>query len=135
MKRVFLDASVLVEACLLQSAKFAEADALIKRPNVTSAHALAEAYATLSGDKRLGIRPQDASVMVEGCAAKLTVGELTSAALRQLMLSAPARGITGGLFYDAIHAEVARRSDCAAIRTLNVSHFRHVAPDLEVLPL
>lgn len=67
--------------------------------------------------------------------AKLTVGELASNALRQLMLSAPARGITGGLFYDAIHAEVARRTDCAAIRTLNVSHFRHVAPDLEVLPL
>lgn len=135
MKRVFLDASVLVEACLLHSAKFAEADALIKRPNVTSAHALAEAYATLSGDKRLGIRPQDAAVMVEECAAKLTIGELTSGALRELMLAAPARGITGGLFYDAIHAEAARRTDCATIRTLNASHFRHVAPDLEVLPL
>ena len=42
---------------------------------------------------------------------------------------------TGGLFYDAMHAEVARREGCAVIRTLNVSHFRHVAPDLEVVPL
>ena len=135
MKGVFLDASVLVEACLLHSAKFAEADALIRRPNVTSAHALAEAYATLSGDKRLGIRPNDAALMVEECAAKLNVGELDSAALRKLMASAPARGITGGLFYDAIHAEVAKKMRCTVIRTLNASHFRHVAPDLEVLPL
>ena len=135
MKRVFLDTSVLVEGCLLQSAKFAEADALIKRPNATSAYALAEAYATLSGDKRLGIRSHDAAVMVEECAAKLVVGELNARALRGLMASAPARGITGGLFYDAIHAEVARNMGCTVIRTLNASHIRHVAPDLEVLPL
>ncbi|MFM8460247.1 MAG: type II toxin-antitoxin system VapC family toxin [Chthoniobacterales bacterium] len=132
MKRAFLDASILVEACLLNSAKFSEADALIKRPNVTSAHALAEAYATLSGDKRLGIRPHDASVMVEDCAERLTVGEIGATALRKLISSAPARGIVGGLFYDAIHAEVARAAGCTVIRTLNVTHFRHVAPDLEV---
>ena len=119
----------------MQSTKFAEADALIGRPNVTSAHALAEAYATLSGDKRLGIRPLDAATMIEECAAKLLVGELTAAALRKLMASAPGNGITGGLFYDAIHAEVARSTGCAVIRTLNASHFRHVAPDLQVLPL
>ena len=135
MKREFLDSSVLVEACLLHSAKFAEADALIRRSNVTSAHALAEAYATLSGDKRLGIRPHDAAAMVEECAAKLIVAELQAVALRKLMAAAPARGITGGLFYDAIHAEVARKTDCTAIRTLNASHFRHVAPDLRILPL
>ena len=135
MKRAFLDSSVLVEACLLHSAKFAEADALLKRPNVTSSHALAEAYATLSGDKRLGIRPHDAAAMVEDCAARLTVGELPTGKLLKLMTSAPGNGITGGLFYDAIHAEVARNSGCAVIRTLNASHFRHVAPDLQVLPL
>lgn len=135
MKRSFLDSSVLVEACLLQSAKFSEADAMIKRPNVTSAHALAEAYATLSGEKRLGIRPRDAATMIKDCAAKLMVGELPAAALLRLMASAPDDGITGGLFYDAIHAEVARSTRCAVIRTLNASHFRHVAPDLQVLPL
>jgi predicted nucleic acid-binding protein len=51
------------------------------------------------------------------------------------MASAPARGITGGLFYDAIHAEVAKKMRCTVIRTLNASHFRHVAPDLQVVPL
>ena len=135
MKRVFLDASVLVEACLLHSAKFSEADTLIKRSNVTSSHALAEAYATLSGEKRLGIRPHDAAVMVGECAGRLVVGELPAEQLLKLMASSPGNGITGGLFYDAIHAEVARRSGCNVIRTLNASHFRHVASDLQVLPL
>ena len=135
MKRVFLDASVLVEACLLHSAKFSEADALIKRPNVTSAHALAEAYATLSGEKRLGIRPHDAAAMIGDCAGRLVVGELPAEQLLKLMASSPGNGITGGLFYDAIHAEVARHTSCSVIRTLNASHFRHVAPDLQIVAL
>jgi len=135
VKRVFLDASVLVEACLLHSGKFAAADALIKRPNVTSSHALAEAYATLSGDKRLRIKAHDAAQMVLDCAAKLAVADLGLRRLKDLLSAAPARGVTGGLFYDAMHAEVARREGCAVIRTLNASHFRHVAPDLEVLAL
>jgi hypothetical protein len=135
VKRAFLDASVLVEACLLQSGKFEAADALIKRPNVTSSHALAEAYATLSGDKRLRIKAHDASQMVLDCAGKLTVADLGLRRLEDLLSVAPSRGVTGGLFYYAMHAEVARREGCAVIRTLNVSHFRHVAPDLEVVPL
>jgi predicted nucleic acid-binding protein len=132
VKKVFLDASVLVEACLLHSADFAEADALIRKPNVTSAHALAEAYATLSGDKRLRIKPHDAARMVIDCADRLEVAEITTSGLLKLLSAAPARGITGGLFYDAIHAEVARRAGCSVIRTLNKSHFSHVAPDLEI---
>lgn len=135
MKGAFLDTSVLVEACLLHSARFAEADALIKRPNVTSVHALAEAYATLSGDKRLRIKAHDASQMVLDCAAKLQVADLGARPLAQLLSSAPSRGVTGGLFYDAMHAEVARRQGCTVIRTLNTSHFRHVAPELEVVAL
>lgn len=135
MKKAFLDASVLVEACLLHSGKFAAADALIKRPNVTSAHALAEAYATLSGDKRLRIKAHDAAQMVLDCAAKLAVVDLGVGPLEELLTAAPSRGVTGGLFYDAMHAEVARREGCVVIRTLNASHFRHVAPDLEVVGL
>ena len=46
MKR-FLDSSVLVESCLSQSPKFAAADALVNSTGAgTSAHALAETYAT-----------------------------------------------------------------------------------------
>jgi predicted nucleic acid-binding protein len=135
MKR-FLDASILVESCLSQSPKFARADTLINEKNsVTSAHALAEAYATLSGDPRLKIRPADAAQMVDDLAQSLTVLSFDTKNYRDLIACAPAKGIRGGTIYDALHAETARLAHCVEIHTLNVNHFKHVAPDLIVVGL
>lgn len=132
---VFLDASVIVESALLNSDKFEKADALLQSGACTSIHALAEAYATLSGDKRLKINPHDAAEMVLSCASKLEKGVLSEMVSLDLIKIAPSRGITGGSFYDAIHAETARKMGCSKIYTLNETHFRHVAPDLEISPL
>ena len=52
-----------------------------------------------------------------------------------LIKAAPSAGIRGGCFFDAIHAQAARETHCEEIHTLNVRHFRHVAPDLTVLAL
>ncbi len=135
MKR-FLDASILVEACLAKSPKFSVADALVKsKGSVTSAHALAEAYATLSGDVRLKIDPKDAAQMVEEMAGALQVHALAVKAYVELIRTAPTLGIRGGSFFDAIHAQTARESRCGEIHTLNVGHFKHVAPDLDVVGL
>ncbi len=135
MKR-FLDASVLVEACLRQSPKFAAADALVNAPHAcTSAHALAEAYATLSGDPRLRIHPADAARMVGDLAKLLRVRGFAVEDYLRLISAAPGRGIRGGTIYDALHAETARQSRCGEIHTLNLSHFQHVAPDLAVIGL
>lgn len=131
----FLDASVIVEACLMKSRKFAEADALVAAGACTSAHALAEAYATLSGDKRIKINPHDTAEMVLDCGSRLRIGTLGEAEVIELIRLAPSRGITGGSFYDAIHAQTARIMGCSKIHTLNENHFRHVAPDLEIAPL
>lgn len=130
--RRFLDASALVEACLTQSPKFRAASALVEGGHATSAHSLAEAYATLSGDKRLAIGPHGAAQMVADCAARLEVGALPAKRMAALVASAPARGIAGGSFFDAIHAETARHMKCPVIHTLNPSHFRHAAPDLVI---
>ena len=131
--KLFLDSSVLVESCLSRSPKFAEADVLVNdRDAVTSAHALAETYATLSGDPRLKINPADAARMVEELSHTLRVGSFSLDQYRALISSAPAEGIRGGSIYDAMHAETARANNCEEIHTLNVSHFRHVAPDLNV---
>jgi predicted nucleic acid-binding protein len=132
MKR-FLDSSVLVESCLRQSPKFAEADKLVNENGaVTSAHALAEAYATLSGDLRLKIRPAEAAQMVDDLAKVLSIRSFEAKDYRELIASAPAKGIRGGTIYDALHAQTARLAGCEEIHTLNVSHFKHVAPDLKV---
>ena len=135
MKR-FLDSSVLVESCLSQSPRFAAADALVNSSDTcTSAHALAEAYATLSGDARLRIAPADAAHMVVDLARALSVETLPAAAYPHLISASPAKGICGGMIYDALHAQTARNSGCKEILTLNLSHFRHVAPDLTVVGL
>jgi predicted nucleic acid-binding protein len=132
----FLDASVLVESCLSQSSKFAAADKLVnEKSSITSGHALAEAYATLSGDPRLKIRPADAAQMVEDLARTLTVHSFEAVQYRQLISTAPTKGIRGGSIYDALHAETARQAGCNEIHTLNLAHFKHVAPDLKVVAL
>jgi predicted nucleic acid-binding protein len=134
--KVFLDASILVEACLAESPKFGAADALVKTVGaVTSAHALAEAYPTLSGDVRLRISPQDAAQMVGDLAHAMQVHALTAKPYLDLIRDAPAKGIRGGSFFDAIHAQAARETKCVEIHTLNVRHFKHVAPDLKVIGL
>ena len=135
MKR-FLDSSVLIESCLSQSPKFLAADALVNCPDTfTSAHALAEAYATLSGDPRLKIKPADAARMVEDLVKALGVRALAVADYRQLISSAPAKGIRGGTIYDALHAQTARLCGCQEVHTLNAAHFQQVAPDLAVVGL
>ena len=132
MKR-FLDASILVEACLAQSPKFAAADALVKTGEaVTSAHALAETYATLSGDARLKINPHDAAQMVVDLAQAIEIHALGARPYVALIQAAPSAGIRGGSFFDAIHAQTARETQCTEIHTLNVRHFKLVAPDLKV---
>ena len=135
MKR-FLDASVLVEACLSQSPKFTAADALVRTSGaITSAHALAEAYATLSGDLRLRINPYDAAQMVGDLATTIHVHALAAKPYVALIREAPAKGIRGGALFDAIHAQAARETRCVEIHTLNVRHLKHVAPDLNVVSL
>ena len=135
MKR-FLDSSVLVESCLSQSPRFAAADALVNASDTcTSAHALAEAYATMSGDARLRIAPADAARMVEDLSKALSIEVLPAAAYQPLISAAPGNGIRGGMIYDALHAQTARNSGCQEVYTLNVSHFKHVAPDLRIVGL
>jgi hypothetical protein len=132
----FLDSTVLVESCLSASPKFGAADALVNDPKaMTSAHALAEAYATLSGDARLRISPSDAAAMVDDLAERLKIHALGNADYRQLIATAPTKGICGGGIYDALHAQTARLCHCTEIHTLNIGHFKHVAPDLVILGL
>lgn len=131
--RPFLDASILVEACLAQSPQFAAADSLVRTSGaVTSAHALAETYATLSGDGRLKISSTDAARMVGELADGLQLRALSAGAYVKLIEGASAKGIRGGSIFDAIHAQTARDAKCTDIYTLNLRHFQHVAPDLAV---
>lgn len=73
--------------------------------------------------------------MVVDLAEALHVHGLEAEAYVELIRHAPEKGIRGGSFYDAIHAQSARETKCVKIHTLNVRHFKHVAPDLKVIGL
>ena len=133
--KCFLDSSILVESCLSNSPKYAAADELVNGGHTTSAHALAEVYATLTGDARLRISPGDAAAMVKDLAERLDVQPMGVAEYLEMIGSAPAKGVRGGGIYDALHAQTARLCHCTEIYTLNVGHFRHAAPDMVVLGL
>lgn len=129
----FLDTGILVgavmeshpehEACLMALENFA-------RP-FTNAHALAETFATLTGFYKL---PADA-------AAELTLSLQDSVLVEALawvdyetsIREARGRGVMGGGIYDSLHATFARRKRAVRIVTRNPSHFKHVAPDIEIL--
>lgn len=103
------------------SAKFTRADELVSRKDaVTSAHALAETYATLSGDPRLRISPGDAAQLVDDLANVLTIHPFSITDYRTLISAAPAKGVRGGAIYDALHAQTARLAGCEEIHTINV---------------
>ena len=133
--KCFLDSSILVESCLSNSPKYAVADELVNGGHTTSAHALVEVYATLTGDARLRISPADAAAMVKDLAERLDVQPMGVAEYLEMIGSAPAKGVRGGGIYDALHAQTARFCHCTEIYTLNVGHFRHAAPDMVVLGL
>jgi predicted nucleic acid-binding protein len=97
----------------------------------TDAHAMAEAFATLSGFYRV---PTDAATeLVLGLREAVAVEELRWADYETAMREARSRGVMGGGIYDSLHATFARRKKAAQIVTRNPSHFQHVAPDIEIL--
>jgi len=69
---------------------------------------------------------------VSDLADHLTVETMNPEETIRQIRAASDRGIAGGSIYDALHAAVAKKKNCAAIHTLNVSHFRHVASEMRI---
>ena len=106
---------------------------------VTSTHALAETFATLtSGRADIQLNPNDALRIIEANVfRRLEVMELTVADYRRAMQSSQGAGARGGAIYDMLHLQAARRSGATRILTVNLRHFQTFAPDLKqriVLP-
>jgi predicted nucleic acid-binding protein len=129
----FVDTGILVgallqshpehEACLSGLEEFVQP--------FTDSHALAETFATLTGFYKI---PREvASELTLGLRDVLQVHELTMVDYERSIGESKSRGVMGGGIYDSLHATFARRKKAARILTRNPSHFRHVAPDIEIL--
>jgi predicted nucleic acid-binding protein len=102
---------------------------------VTSTHALAESFATLtSGRAEIQLSPNEALKIIEAdVVRRLEVMDLTLSDYRRAMQSSQSAGARGGAIYDMIHLQAARRCRAMRILTINLRHFQTFAPDLQHL--
>jgi predicted nucleic acid-binding protein len=129
----FLDTGIMVGAVLKSHPEHRVCLSALEDSELpfTDAHALAEAFATLTGFYK--VPTEAAAELTLGLQNSMEVEALTLADYAAAIREARSRGIMGGGIYDSLHATFARRKKATQIVTRNPSHFQHVAPDIEIL--
>jgi predicted nucleic acid-binding protein len=126
---IYLDTGILVRALLQSHPQHQECIALVSKQAVSSCHSLAETFNTLTGFFKV---PNDvAAEAIDSLSEEMKFEPILEADYLKIIREAKQRGIQGGIIYDALHAEIARRWKADKIITYNMTNFRHVAPDLE----
>jgi predicted nucleic acid-binding protein len=128
---IYLDTTILVCAIHGDDPHHEVCLPLISRlDSVTSAHALAETFSTMTG--RREFQNDDVVEALSTIAEVIHIEPILVADYKTVLDQSRRRGIRGGLIYDAIHAEVARRLKVHRLLTYNLSNFQHVAADLQI---
>lgn len=128
---IYLDSGVLVRALLTDHPQHNVCVKVISSDAVSSCHALAEVFNTLTGFFKI---PNDtASEMIVSLTEAMEFEVVLRADYMGVIEEARRRGVQGGIVYDAIHAQVARRLKVERIVSYNVTNFRHVAPEMDVV--
>lgn len=93
-------------------------------------HALAELFATLTAlPLKPKIPPAEARRMVERIiGARFELIPLTAEIYAEALDLTVRQGLASGAIYDAIHLTGARSAGCDRLLTLNLKHFRSLAP-------
>ena len=133
---IFLDTSVLFAVAQVSHEHHVACRALwgrcSRRNTAISAHTLAELYSGLTSmPPTFRLRPQDAVTTIETFLQRALPIELTVGEYMETFRRAAPLGLSGGIIYDALHLACARKCRARQIYTLNLRHFRTVAPDLE----
>ena len=132
---IFLDTSVLVAVAQVSHEHHKPSLELWNRctrgDSAISAHTLADLYNILTGmPPALRLRPRDAALAIETFLQRLTPIALTAEEYAGAVVRAAQLGLTGGIIYDALLLEGARKCEADPIYTWNLRHFRAAAPDL-----
>lgn len=144
--KVLLDTSVLIAALLedhlfhRQAAPWLECLQRQDVEGIMSAHSLAELYAAISRMPTTPrLSPADAiSAIEDNVLPFVKVRALDGRSYAALIRRVAAAGLSGGVVYDAVHAEVARRAGVDLLVTLNPRDFERVwtgRPEQVVSPL
>ena len=132
---IFLDTSVLVAVAQVShdchKASLELWNGCTRNDTAISAHSAAELYNTFTGmPPALRLRPRDAALAIETFLQRLTPIALTPDEYGNVITRTAQLGLTGGIIYDALLIECARKCKADPIYTWNLRHFRAAAPDL-----
>jgi predicted nucleic acid-binding protein len=135
MKACF-DTSVLVAALLQQHPHHAIAFPRLRavhdgaiQGHITT-HGLAELYATLTAlPLKPRLQPADVQrILEQSILNHFTLIPLSPQDYRDAMGLTVGKNLNSGAIYDALHLIGARRAQCSILYTLNLRHFRSLAP-------
>jgi predicted nucleic acid-binding protein len=132
--QVLFDTSVLIASFLKRHEFHSQAARWISAAHESSiemhvsAHTLAELYSTLTSmPKPYRVSPGEAWQMIDtDLLPHARVRTLRASQYAKLIKRMSVEGHAGGVVYDAVIAEVSRRSNVDVLLTLNVQHFERV---------
>lgn len=132
---IFLDTSVLVAVAQVShehhKASLELWNGCTRKGTAVGAHTLAELYNAFTGmPPALRLRPRDGVVAIETFLQRVTPIALTPEEYVVALRRTAEPGLTGGILYDALLLECARKCDAEQIYTWNLRLFRVAAPDL-----
>lgn len=94
-------------------------------------HTLTEFYSVLTRMPRpQRLSPEEALRMVDLIRERMAIILLDVEEQHSVLREMAARGLSGGIVHDALILQCARKAGAKTIFTLNVRHFRMIAPDL-----
>lgn len=136
--KVYVDTNVLVAASVQAHPHHARAFELVSSikngavQGCISTHGLAEFYAVLT---RAPFSPRVHSAEVsrfleDNIVPHFELVTLSADDYKQVLSGSAMAGLVGGIVYDALHLECARKAGCDRIFTFNTKDFRALAPDL-----
>jgi len=134
--RVCFDTSTLVAALLKQHPHHAIAFPHLKaaqngtiKAHLTT-HALAELFATLTAlPLKPRLSPTDVQRLLDSSILPhFTIIALSGKTYKQAITLTAAQNLASGAIYDALHIVGARAAQCKRLLTLNLKHFKALAP-------
>jgi predicted nucleic acid-binding protein len=133
--KVFFDTSVLVAAVSVQHVHHGPSLAVYlsakKAQAGCAAHSLAEVYATLTrlpGKQQMSC--EQTLLFLDQIRDRLETVVLNGEEYRSAIEDVAAKGIAGGMVYDALIARCAIKARAETIFTWNVDHFRRLGPEV-----
>jgi predicted nucleic acid-binding protein len=134
--RVCFDTSTLVAALLKQHPHHAIAFPHLKaaqngtiKAHLTT-HALAELFSTLTAlPLKPRLSPTDVQrILDSSILPHFTIIALSGKSYKQAITLTAAQNLASGAIYDALHIVGARAAQCERLLTLNLKHFKALAP-------